>query len=178
MTSTTQESKRNGEKRTHDQIDQDVVLPPTLPDNSTKLSRFRHPSHPHKLFRNLVRNMAIFCDNQNCKRRLYNNEVSYVCFRCNYDLCQHCFLLPTEAASVVLLHESDDDVNEDVLFVPDRYVPKAKTVRILTEEEKLNLPENKYQQEDPGMSELLNNGNDDDDDDDDDEDDEEEEEEA
>jgi len=99
-------------------------------NSAAKLTRYHHASHPHKLFQTLVRDMAIFCDNQNCKRRLHHNEVDYVCFRCNFDLCAQCMTLPTETASVTCLHESDDDINEDVLFVPERAPVRAKTVRV------------------------------------------------
>jgi hypothetical protein len=95
-----------------------------------KLERYRHASHCHKLFRTIVRNLGVFCDNENCKRRLHNNEVTYVCFRCNFDICSYCFTLPTEPSSMVDLNDSDNEVNEDVLFNPDRYLIKAKTVRI------------------------------------------------
>lgn len=95
----------------------------------TRLTRYYHPSHPHKLFQNIVRSMTIFCDNQNCKRRLFNNEVDYVCFRCNFDLCARCFTLVTDADSIVPLHESDGEINEDVFFMPDRSPVRAKSVR-------------------------------------------------
>ena len=98
-----------------------------------KLNRYRHPSHRHKLFQTIVRNMNIFCDNQNCKRRLFNNEVDYVCFRCNYDLCARCFILPTEPQSTVPLAESDSEINEDVLFIPERSPIVAKSVRTTTD---------------------------------------------
>lgn len=96
-----------------------------------KLERYRHASHCHKLFRTIVRNLGVFCDNENCKRRLHNNEVTYVCFRCNFDLCSYCFTLPTDPYSMVDLNDSDNEVNEDVLFQPDRYIIKAKTVRTM-----------------------------------------------
>jgi hypothetical protein len=148
MTTSSTSTPLIGQKRSFEQLeDSSLISPPPLAEK--KLCRYRHPSHPHKLFRNLVRNMAVFCDNQNCKRRLYNNEVSYVCFRCNYDLCQYCYLLPTEPASYMPLHDSDEDINEDILFVPDRYVPKAKTVRILTEDEKLQREESNNNINDP-----------------------------
>jgi hypothetical protein len=96
----------------------------------TKLIRYRHPSHPHKLFRNMVRHISIFCDNENCGRRLLNNEVTYVCLRCDFDLCAQCFKLPTESSSVSELHDSDNDINEDVYFLPDRCPTRAKTVKV------------------------------------------------
>lgn len=99
-------------------------------DINLKLQRFAHPSHKHKLFQNIVRNMSIFCDNLNCKRKILNNEVSFVCFRCNYDLCARCYFLPTEETSVEMLSDSDEHVNEDVLFMPERYPARAKSVKI------------------------------------------------
>ena len=97
--------------------------------NATKLMRYHHPSHPHKLFQNIVRNMSIFCNNLNCKRRLGNNEVSYVCFRCDFDLCAHCFFLPTEPSSIVQLDEIDSKINDDVLFRTERFPLQTRTVR-------------------------------------------------
>ena len=108
---------------------------PRLMRNEMRLKRFVHPSHSHKLFRNIVRNMAIFCDNLNCKRRLHNNEVTYVCFRCDYDLCSRCYMLPTESGSVTDVNESDEDINEDVLFIPERFPVRAKSVRLKNDDD-------------------------------------------
>lgn len=102
----------------------------------TKLQRYHHPSHPHKLFQNIIRNQKIFCDNLNCTRRIMHNEVSYVCFRCNFDLCSRCIELPTEPESQRPLHESDREINEDVHFFPSRYAKVVKSVRIHKVEEK------------------------------------------
>ena len=105
-------------------------IPP--PENlEKKLTRFRHPCHKHKLFINFVRDMAIFCDNKNCRRRLNNHEVSFVCFQCNFDLCAHCFALPTEAESACDLSDSDENVNEDILFQSERSQIRAKFVRLV-----------------------------------------------
>lgn len=108
---------------------------PELKASDLNLRRYRHPSHQHKLFLNIVRNMPIFCNNLNCKRRLGNNEVSYVCFRCDFDLCAHCFMLCTEATSYKPLEESDKDVNTDVLFRTERFPLSARTVRLVDEEQ-------------------------------------------
>lgn len=126
------------------QTETKCASPPTLDEKKDlKLRRWHHPSHPHRLFRTIVRNAAIFCDNKNCKRRLQNNEVTYVCFRCDFDLCAFCYMLPTDENSVCDLADSDDEVNEDVLFMPDRFPGKAKCVRI---------EENKFEDEE---SEVL-----------------------
>ena len=100
-----------------------------------KLQRYHHPSHPHKLFQNIIRNQKIFCDNLNCTRRILNNEVSYVCFRCNFDLCSRCFDLQTDPESCCTLHESDNEVDENVHFFPSRYASVAKSVRLHRENE-------------------------------------------
>jgi len=104
--------------------------PPLSSTSTTKLERFAHPSHPHKLFRNIIRNTLTFCDNLNCKRRICHNEVTYVCFRCDFDLCAWCYTLPTERSSCHLLHESDDEVNDDIFFVPKRWVTRAGVVKV------------------------------------------------
>lgn len=140
-----------------------ILIPSTASDRPRKLTRYHHHSHPHKLFQTIIRNTLIFCDNQNCKRRLHNNEVDYVCFRCNFDLCSHCFSLPTEFNSVVELHESDTEVNEDVDFVPDRAPIRAKFVCI-----------NPVSASDTKENEEEDDEEDDDDDEDEEEDDEEE----
>lgn len=108
----------------------------TTGTNPTKLQRYHHPSHPHKLFQSIIRNQKIFCDNLNCTRRIMHNEVSYVCFRCNFDLCSRCFELPTDPESQCALHESDQEINEDVHFFPSRYANVVKSVRIHQIEEK------------------------------------------
>jgi hypothetical protein len=96
------------------------------------LKRYRHPSHCHKLFQNIVRSISIYCDNENCRRRICNNEISYVCFRCDFDLCIHCFSLPTEPECVVELDSSDSFVNEQIDFYAERMQPRAKTVMVKT----------------------------------------------
>lgn len=131
----TQKSVKSRSKRRR--VDTDTVV--TVPQ---KLVRYHHHSHPHKLFQTIVRSMTIFCDNQNCKRRLFNNEVDYVCFRCNFDLCSRCFTLPADSESTTSLHDSDDEINEDIFFVPDRAPIRAKSVRIVAtaEEAAQNAP--------------------------------------
>lgn len=94
------------------------------------LPRFHHNSHQHKLFQTITRDISIFCDNVNCARRILNGEVSYVCFKCNFDLCAHCFMLPTDESSVVQLAPDDKIINEDVLFKASRYNTFAEKVRI------------------------------------------------
>lgn len=105
------------------------------PDVSNTLERFHHPSHPHRLFRNIARNMNIFCDNIHCGKRLLNNEVSYVCFRCDYDLCAHCYTLPTPLSSSYELHESDDDIDDSVNYQSSRYKKKSKIVEVFKDQE-------------------------------------------
>lgn len=94
------------------------------------LPRFHHNSHQHKLFQTITRNISIFCDNVNCARRILNGEVSYVCFKCDFDLCAHCFLLPTVESSIVQLAADDQLINEDALFKASRYNTFAENVRI------------------------------------------------
>ena len=99
-------------------------------DIPIKLTRYRHPSHCHKLFLTFTRDTNIFCDNLNCKRRLHNNEVSFACFRCNFDLCAHCIRQPTSPSCVCDLSLSDQEVNEDVLFLPERHIKKPHSVTV------------------------------------------------
>jgi len=129
--------------------------PPPLSLTSTKLERFAHPSHPHKLFRNIIRNTLTFCDNLNCKRRIYHNEVTYVCFRCDFDLCAWCYTLPTERSSFHPLHESDDEVNDDVFFVPKRWVARAGVVKVKKQKQKSeeNMEEEEEKQEEEKQEE-------------------------
>lgn len=97
---------------------------------SLLLPRFHHAAHSHKLFQTITRNISIFCDNANCARRILNGEVSYVCFKCDFDLCAHCFMLPADESSVVQLAPDDKMINEDVLFKASRYNTFAEKVRI------------------------------------------------
>jgi hypothetical protein len=121
--------------------------------SNVKLQRYRHPSHTHKLFQNIIRSPSIFCDNQNCKRRLHMNEVTYTCFRCNFDLCAFCFLLPVETESYVDLNESDCEVNEDILFTPNRHIHKAKIVSIVLKNKRSR--KRKMQDEDRKESRIV-----------------------
>lgn len=115
-------------------------------DCETKLKRYHHPSHKHKLFLNINRRNTIFCDNINCKKRIGNNEVSYVCFQCDFDLCVHCFNLPTDKNSVCELDDSDKFINEDIYFQCERYQERAKTVLIQDNATRnvVNANENNY----------------------------------
>lgn len=100
---------------------------------SSKLIRYRHDSHPHKLFLNIVRGQqdSIFCNNRNCRRRVCTNEVVFTCFRCDFDLCHVCLRLPTDNDSITTLNESDDEINEEIFsFFPTRSVRRARSVSI------------------------------------------------
>lgn len=94
-----------------------------------KLVRYHHNCHKHKLFQNIIRHPEFFCDNINCGRRMHCKEVVYTCFKCNFDLCAYCFLLPSEPDCIVPLCEEDKNVNEDIYFIADRYKNSVKTVK-------------------------------------------------
>jgi len=94
-----------------------------------RLPRFKHDSHPHRLFRNIIREVNVQCDNQHCKRILGEMETSYTCFRCDFDLCVRCFYLQTEQQSIEHLHDSDNDICDDEYLILCNDIPIATSVR-------------------------------------------------
>jgi hypothetical protein len=92
-----------------------------------KLTRFRHDSHKHKLFRTMILDDGLLCKNTRCRREIVRQEIVYNCPRCNYNLCAHCFTLPTDEDTIIELDETDKDIKEDVLFLLKNSVPYIAT---------------------------------------------------
>ena len=58
-----------------------------------KQNTVAHPSHQHPLIRGFV-DSGRECDNVLCSKSL-NNDLSYICHECDFDLCQTCFNITT-----------------------------------------------------------------------------------
>jgi len=74
-----------------------------------KFTRYRHPSHRHKLFM-LTGLTSRKCDNLNCEKHIGRMDTIFSCFRCDFDLCANCFQLDT--VNQVPLSPRDSEVNE------------------------------------------------------------------
>jgi len=77
-----------------------------------KFTRYRHPSHQHKLFM-LTGLIDHRCDNLHCRRLILGRETIFSCFRCNFDLCDICFQLSGDVE--VPLSREDKDVDENTV---------------------------------------------------------------
>lgn len=106
-----------------------TVLPDKLPE---KLPRFRHPAHQHRMFLNIARfPQSVECDNLNCRRAIQFSETFLSCVRCDQDLCNSCFQRPLDPMEdVVPLAESDDEVDDRVMFSTFRFKNKTVNVRL------------------------------------------------
>jgi len=99
-----------------------IKLNPTVVPS--KFTRYRHPSHKHKLF--MVTGLSNHrCDNENCRKNICRNETIFSCFRCNFDLCDMCFQLNT-VESEIPLAQDDIDVNETTV----KHLPTILSVRV------------------------------------------------
>ena len=79
----------------------ETVVPP-------KFTRYRHPSHCHRLF------MIISMVHNYCNMNIKCNKTMFRCFRCDYDLCGNCFQLGTKGDPVPLAPD-DNDVDETTI---------------------------------------------------------------
>ena len=113
----------------------EAYLPEKLP---TKLQRFRHPGHQHKMFLSMVRfPQSVVCDNQKCQRAIQFCETVLTCPRCDIDICAHCFSQPLDAKSEpVELAANDAKINEDLLFSPYRFESEVSSVTFRTQPQK------------------------------------------
>lgn len=75
-----------------------------------KFTRYRHPSHRHRLFM-IISLGHNYCNNKKCGIQIRANKTMFRCFRCDYDLCGNCFQLGTTGEPVPLA-EDDNDVDE------------------------------------------------------------------
>jgi hypothetical protein len=75
-----------------------------------KFTRYRHPSHRHRLFM-IISFGHNSCNNKKCGIQIRANKTIFRCFRCDYDLCGKCFQLGTTGEPVPLA-EDDNHVDE------------------------------------------------------------------
>lgn len=122
-------------------VDMVTETPPTFPVKlnteiiPAKFSRYRHPSHSHKLFMTIART-RLRCDNLNCRRDITPGSTSFSCVRCDFDLCEFCFQLAGDHE--VPISPRDSEVNEvtarplDTVF--SVRVEETRRPRVMTDE--------------------------------------------
>jgi hypothetical protein len=80
-----------------------------------KFTRYRHPSHHHRLFM-LTGIVNHHCDNKNCQKQIGSRDTIFSCFRCDFDLCDACFQMQTCETEVPLAQ--DDATVDDTTVTP------------------------------------------------------------
>jgi len=78
----------------------------------SRFTRYRHPSHKHRLF--MLKGLANHCcDNTSCNKSISQRDTIFRCFRCDFDLCERCFQLGS--TKCVPLSPRDADVDETTI---------------------------------------------------------------
>ena len=90
----------------------EVKLNPYMDSIPERFPRYRHNSHPHRLYV-LFGKPNHKCDNENCRKIIGTLETRFSCFRCNFDLCQECFQLDCENPVPINVDE-DMEVNDRI----------------------------------------------------------------
>lgn len=90
----------------------ELKLNPYMDSIPERFPRYRHNSHPHRLYV-MFGKPNHSCDNQNCRKVIDTLETRFSCFRCNFDLCQECFQLDCENPVPINVDE-DTEVNDRI----------------------------------------------------------------
>lgn len=97
--------------------------------------RYRHPGHRHKLVLSLARGYDFKCDNKKCQRSIPLGDFIMTCFRCDFDICLHCYHLPVKEKDVRPLSSRDS------FYAPNCLKPATEFVVSSDDEEYISEPE-------------------------------------
>lgn len=99
-----------------DEIKREAAIP---------LRSFQHPSHKHPLTKTIyLEDYGRCCDNDHCEYKFHKGNVLFSCTLCDFDLCERCFFLPTEATSV------EAQVPEPNVQIPQDQKPNVHTIKV------------------------------------------------